>query len=740
MDNNILQAPLLDKEKQEQQKKSLEMLDRSVQADHVKALSGEDVYRIEKEESGVVQLRRTLGINLDEYNATLLGKQPATFYERDVTRYEKQKKKKGEQERDANARAKQKGLIYASDQQAALQQDVLAHLQHAKEDVLPPNYRISGTALAGEELTPDPETGAVDITGLLEKRRRLQHQSKMFKAAKKRGEKINLSTQCGLETNEQALAVLDDAVRTYYAANGIDCDTGKSVSTRKQRNAQQHLALAMENYRELAGNLQDMPGSIMLDHIKENPQYRQELEKLKNPDAKLDTTDDYASGLSEIRQLIAENSEKYGSNKEIVDKLYREYLACAKRGGELYREAMATNRMLGSNRDDIQRKAADITERNALPLKLHAAHIHEAMQYLLKGKDPTDEGDLLFIENHCGIVTKNREALKEKEAAAAKIPSIQLRRSKDDPEAEELALKYGKIRLEFIDSYLKAKAQYDANPEDELSKSIFTTLADFLTTGSSNVLNMQQHTFRMNEGDFKRTLDSRSAKWTSPKGVEIIFDATTVGGGAYRDMALNVMPLGHASEMTKEQLGDACDSFHVLAAHSHLKGEPATEEEINGAFDNELKVQRDAYADIQQLITEHPQKADASGLQPHELLDIYPDCSKLHNKSQELTGRVVILVKHPKFIGLSEEDQKEIKEMYRFFGGVRDYAREIQRIIMGQQRYMQGESDTEERLQSTLDSAGNDFYRRNEKNLSEAIAQNRQQQAKQQQAKQQQAG
>ena len=414
-------------EQLQQQKRdtTLKRLDRSVSQKNAATMSMEDLYHLQKDEfqtaSAIVQTRQLLCMDqLSAGGAMAVRRNAPLPYAQEIQQYESRKKKQSEQEKDAALRAQQKGIVYPIGLTQSMSNAVQAYRNERHEN-LPSTYRISGTILDGNEFTPNPQTNGVDIGAMLEKRRRLQHQAEQYKLAKKAGQTIPIEVQASLETNTQLLKLLDDAAKTYCAANGVNCDTGELVSNRQQKAAQRHLALAMERYREAMDQktLTHRLGKNLLDQLKkdESAQYEQLRESHRNREVELDTTSDYLSGIDKLRQWIGNNGKAYAANKKLVDKLYGEYLSCAKAGGELYRETLVLNRLLNNKFGTTyasQGAAAahalvdDVSLQRSIPLKQRAARLETALRYLLEGREPDDMADLLFLEQHCGIVTTSR--------------------------------------------------------------------------------------------------------------------------------------------------------------------------------------------------------------------------------------------------------------------------------------------------------------------------------------------
>ena len=718
-------------EQLQQQKRdtTLKRLDRSVSQKNAATMSMEDLYHLQKDEfqtaSAIVQTRQLLCMDqLSACGAMAVRRNAPLPYAQEIQQYESRKKKQSEQEKDAALRAQQKGIVYPIGLTQSMSNAVQAYRNERHEN-LPSTYRISGTILDGNEFTPNPQTNGVDIGAMLEKRRRLQHQAEQYKLAKKAGQTIPIEVQASLETNTQLLKLLDDAAKTYCAANGVNCDTGELVSNRQQKAAQRHLALAMERYREAMDQktLTHRLGKNLLDQLKkdESAQYEQLRESHRNREVELDTTSDYLSGIDKLRQWIGNNGKAYAANKKLVDKLYGEYLSCAKAGGELYRETLVLNRLLNNKFGTTyasQGAAAahalvdDVSLQRSIPLKQRAARLETALRYLLEGREPDDMADLLFLEQHCGIVTQQRQHLKDQEAVAKNWPVFKLQNSQSDRTAYDLELQYNAVRVQYIDTYVKAKRAHEADPGNEVARRTFDRLSRNLN--STHVGDLEEALIAAQEENIRRNMIVHrlmNSKHTGANGQTY----TIPNSAAYRDMAQHIMPLGHAHEITDQQLHAACDAYHVLEVGAHLDGSPAMDQ-IEDAFAHEIQLQRDAMAEMNRFMRDRPEVFDNIFLRPENYLAAYPACQQIHGKSQALATRARTLMRHPLFASLSSAERTEVRGMWAFFHGVTQYSRDVRGRISEQQGYQEGTLAAENmshyaptvyaRIQQALDGNG----------------------------------
>ena len=207
---------------------------------------------------GALQMRR-LGIeSLDSSREMMLEAvetEQIAKTQDSIQRKESAKKKKKDQEKDALKRAQTYQIKTRFAEKAEEVDKILQErqnfLDHARQERLPDDWKAVRVGASGKEFAPDPQTGEMDIEGMLHKCALLNAKVAMYK---KNGKNADLKEQSMMEVNMEILELMKDARNTWFAASGVDIKSGKKISAGKQKDAQQHLELAMQRYREVIEN------------------------------------------------------------------------------------------------------------------------------------------------------------------------------------------------------------------------------------------------------------------------------------------------------------------------------------------------------------------------------------------------------------------------------------------------------------------------------------------------------
>ena len=691
-----------------QQAQILTQLDQSVKLDKVSEMTEDRMLQLRREELAVnresVRVMERLGFTtIGEKDQLTPAKEEIPKLDHKIWTAEKKKKKEKNQEKDAARRARQAGMVYPDNQSEAIKQGVAEHRERAKKTALAPGWNQKGLSLSGAEFTPDPQTGAIDIGAVLQKRRILHHQAKEYQKALKQGEDIPINIAAALETNAAALKILDDAVKTYCASNGVDCDTGKSVSGLKKKAAQKHLALAMENYQECILNMKENIGRLLLDKVKEkNPNRynwaRGEMEQDLLRQASeggtqmgFPTTYAYNEGYRDIRQMISENGEKYAANKKLVDDLYQEFLSLAKTGSALECDYEGMRNVMNHEYPQIFQKfnmntaeglAVNVlvhsTDKKKEELLSRVGRIQTALSYILKGKEPGSIDDIMFLEQRCGIVTERGQMFKRQEEILNGMAHNAPETDEDTADGEAVRLQYEGLRREYARLLADAEKGAANDPENQEIQSRLTklqriqsapTMANILNTISGLSRDNIQRNMKVNQFMNHRYRRADGSSYKIPNSA------------AYRDSAQFAKPIGQTADVTQEEMYNLCDNFHILKEGKHLDGTDAGENEPKSAMARELELQRAAYREIREYTDARPEIFHNPNFSQKDFSKAADDFFLVHSKVQCMNVRGHALLSSSLFSGLSKEEQEEMKEMDAFSHGVMWFIRNIQNDV-----------------------------------------------------------
>ncbi len=599
-----------------------------------------------------------------------------------VIRKESSRKKEKDQEKDAIRRAKQNSSETGIGRKQQIQQSIQEFANKARSAPLPSDWKEIPTGLNGNEFAPDPQTKQIDLGNLLEKYRNL---SAKVSAYKKNVKAATLQEQSVMEVNTNILLLLKDAIQTWSSASGVDIKTGKEISSSKQKEAKQHLELAMERYREAMENSALNIGNTYLKKLQETnkTQYKNKINSLKENDmasskniidVELNVGYTNNEQISTIRQWIEYNPERYLKNQQIVDQIYKEFLANTQTINQELHHRNALLDLLpktvntGSVEDMATEALNKMKEESSLRIILQERQM-DALSYLLREKEPENILNRVYMEQRWGIATKYREMDK------TMIDGNEQFLGEEDAEVVRLMFREKKAYRQVI---LKIESALKKDPENQELKNRLLRLQrhnpDNLLPGDLIAL---QHAFSnrtIELGKLTTAFMHQKIQKTDGSIVENI----GMCAAQYRDMAQMMTPyMKEFVVPTLEQMNKVCNTVLILEKGEYMNGKKATKDEIAISFMEESDQLTTSYEDLKSYIESKHDLYYRSNIGSLKLYQGSDHIFASHTKAQSLTKRCDILMKHSLFSTLPEEDQAEIKKMRHFFGGVMTYARAV---------------------------------------------------------------
>ena len=229
---------------------------------------------------------------------------------------------------------------------------------------------------------------------------------------------------------ERIGAQMTETLKTIMASNGVNYLTGAPVTKEEQELAQINKAASLTAYRELMKKRDEMElkeyERILSPQLDEWEQEWLEDNKIsfKSESENLPFTfSNYVSAESyeKLRKVFDGNPGKYAEHKDMIDKMYLEYLDISKILSEMNRRSSALNNKDsigkgGRTIDPFKEKLRDILlPREKVEILNHRREtLENIMRYMLAGRKLEGTDEHIVLENEFGVVTEERKKQKDK--------------------------------------------------------------------------------------------------------------------------------------------------------------------------------------------------------------------------------------------------------------------------------------------------------------------------------------
>lgn len=371
-------------------------------------------------------------------------------------RLTEKKEKESTQKKRAHERLqKNGGNVYFQIPQESLEAERELYLRQQRGEI----EREQNSRFTGHEFDRDPESGEMvtDIHELLVKKSTALNYIKEQQAKADRKE---LSEDEALIFAEckKVFVLLNETIDNWYLANGMDFKSGKRVSERQKNKAKEQFALKLERYQEAIANVDNAIGYAKLAQIrkKRSAEYREslaEVERARKESGR--QVEESREGMNrlmtdsgngqrmpflnqfeispmmqqtvvEIRDMIRENEGNYHQHKELVDRIYRDYLENAVTVSRLQDEQMTMSRFLnGSLEEKAQREAYRVATnemaKQRFTYEWNQENQFKALRYLLKGAGTGDFSTDVYLSDRYGIKTRHYQQAQEKAQEVDKL-------------------------------------------------------------------------------------------------------------------------------------------------------------------------------------------------------------------------------------------------------------------------------------------------------------------------------
>lgn len=387
----------------------------------------------------------SLKINMSEEEVLSIQEQQGEMIRENAyrERLEERKEKEKTQRRRANERLQSSGgeNAYFQASREQMLEKRAQYLRWQKGEEQPP--ALTHKAIKGHEFDRDIQTGAmtVNIETLLAEKNAALAYIKTNQAQRRRMSPDELLV---FQERKKVFELLDQTIESWYLANGINFNNGKTVSRRKQEAAKADFALLLERYQEGMANLGNAIGYAKIAQIHKTRHYKETYGELrettKNSGKKVEDSTESMSRLEamalegrneqrmpfenrfainpltqhdivKIRDMIRNNEDNYHKNKKLIDQIYRDFLANAVKVSEMSDEqkAMSMSVFRGNSTKALNEAYRVSTQELGRQMTAYSWSMQEqmtALKYLLQGKETEAFSTDIYLHEHYGITTK----------------------------------------------------------------------------------------------------------------------------------------------------------------------------------------------------------------------------------------------------------------------------------------------------------------------------------------------
>lgn len=231
--------------------------------------------------------------------------------------------------------------------------------------------------------------------------------------------------------NAVIIPLLENALRTVLAANGVDMDTGNAITD--ERLVEQARAMrpqAIAEYEKAMANASSTSGKEAEKFYAQSLQAQQahilELDKVHQPPESQDLDfmfhyEPLQGEYVKTKQSIDSHPEQYAAHKDLIDRCYQTYLDANRRIADYGVRIVALKEQAKQApnkgiREMLEKRATDLDTCEELDhLQSIAAQQYETIRYLTEGRPFSEEVQYMYkvLDEEYGIHSAQREQEKE---------------------------------------------------------------------------------------------------------------------------------------------------------------------------------------------------------------------------------------------------------------------------------------------------------------------------------------
>lgn len=663
---------------------------------------------LESMETQANQMHRLGMSQLGEMPLSTMEEQKIPKLRENIERKESAKKKEKDQEVDAQKRAEKKGLTVPQERTTTLQQNCTAFTLAQKNAPPPGDYLgIRFADKLNTLFTPDPSTGALDGAAMLDVLHKMNTQIEGYNRAKKAKQPIPPAVAITMEINTNLRNLLQDAVKTYFAAGGVNASNGKTVFSTTAKKAKQHLALSIDRFQHAVAEAKMDCGQKYLDYVSEEKNLAGRL-KGQYDDERAAAQDELGvpiiigsrnrEDILEVRSWITNDPEAYENHpqKKVIDKIYGEFLQLHSTLHQEVTKIAQQTKLLTVNHviprgmpsmafEVLKKRKDDLTA-----LELLGSYQQAALKFLLRGRQPEDAATDRYLARTWGLVTQGKESQGLAQAEET-LRQMEHANAAFEEEAAATKVRYeAKMRREFQNDFDQGIAQElaffqqvkeristaaDADPAHQRLQGLKDKVLLKETQGMGSKIEMALKYTPAYERKYSIT-DKCLKKNRAPEGAK---PQTCSNSPLYRDGAQIISPIEGGEALQEAELETYFNHVNVVAHDQYLNGSPVNpetkEEEVKQSYQVLYELFMQNQAEVTEYMDKHHDAFYGVNKTPRQVLDAMIPSVHVHTKVQSLLTGSGLLRKHALFNHLPEEQKKEIEAMRVFFGDVMNYCR-----------------------------------------------------------------
>lgn len=550
-------------------------------------------------------------------------------------------KKTSKQEEAARKRGEFTGNLFTRQQGAA--QDALNMYNSDDDDEEMDEFEeADGTEFSAMKSQDyDREEGADNIHRIMVTRDKLKADIERLQADK------NKATEAYVEQLKEKLACTEDALNTFYQANGLSLD-GKTVSDREAAKAREHLPLALEKYEYMYRNHERLFGQSMMKTISKIPEWSAEKNQARQDDAAYSQQNnritgipaDYEDVYDRVQDIISSHPFEYMANKKQIDQAFVRFTQCLKKIDEMNVDNSIATRLMGGVPGEVAEAArqgiAAIGHRNEAVKNLLAYQAESSqalIEYLLEGK----QVDVLhgqFIEKTWGVKTYDRD------------PAAPLNETIDE---------FKTVKTEYTDR-VKAIERALSSEQDPVKLKVLRKASERLTgVKDMGCAHMADALSYANEDAVEAAILKEKvfgkpeyAPFKKVLGIKLLAETMTPINGkpAFDEAGL----LSYAHQMA------------VVRTGSDMDGNDATAEERSQAFRSTLGLYMDQAEELERYIQDNP--AMFANRNAYSAMRDWSGLPRFEKKAFGVAKGMEVLIESPLFTELNEADMKDLVDLY----------------------------------------------------------------------------
>lgn len=429
------------------------------------------------------------------------------------------------------------------------------------------------------------------------------------------------------------LACTEDALNTFYHANGLSLDNGQVTDKMKQK-AKEHLPLALEKYRFYAKNYDRLFGEELIREAKKSKEWEQERKRIFEGVPEDDS----------LKTFIADHPEKYHANKKQIDQAFARYTQCMRKIRE-----MSVDIQTGTNLfANIQGSLASISRHGLAVVDEHNAYMTNVLEYQAESAEAYikylltgEKVDVMhgeYIEKTWGVKVSEQDTSAPLEKTLEEYKEVD-RKHKARIQSLESAIttETDPVRLKVLrDALKKLKDQkMGSEPKSCIERGHDLSLTD---EHAVEAVCLREKVFG----------DRRYEAFLKEPAIEGMVNALS--------------PVDGAPQITEEDLRLYGNSMAIVISGKDMDGNKVEKKGIVSAYVRLLGVYLDQAEEVMKYARDNPEVV--AERHSYNAMRNWSKIPRFSNKAIDIAAGLQNLIRSPVFSEFPSEDQKQLVETY----------------------------------------------------------------------------